>query len=150
MIMESSIGSIDFAPGENSRTLTIGVRGDDVPESDETFTVMLLARQEEDWNGSTSAQGVIRDDDHPMLMLLRPARRNGVFAFSAAYDDGFIPDSIDAQRFVVRSTRDFRTWRMEPEPLVERNGILHWEGGVEPEAESRFFQVVDKDHFAKE
>ena len=147
MFLESSLGSIDFAPGESSKLLTIDIQGDDVPESDERFTVMLLARAEEEQSGSMSARGVIRDDDHPKLEWIRYGWQNGIFSFSAARDDGTFLNSTDALQFVVRSTRDFRTWEIEPNPLVARNGNLQWESRVEPEGESRFFQIRERNSF---
>ena len=143
--LKSSLGTIDFAPGETTKTLTIGVKGDDIPEDDETFTVVLHTLPEADQIDMVTAQGMIRDDD-PFQILIHPARRDDVFAFSAAPNDGSFLDPPDVQRYVVRSTRDFRTWKTESEPLVSRDGILHWEDGSEQEATSRFFSSSGERH----
>lgn len=57
-------GTVSFAAGETSKTISISVAGDSVAEADETFTVTLQSAV----GGGltyTSAQGVIRDDDTP-------------------------------------------------------------------------------------
>jgi Ca2+-binding RTX toxin-like protein len=55
-------GSLMFAPGENSKTVTIKVFGELMPEADESFRVMLLNPANAVIIDPT-ANGVIRDDD---------------------------------------------------------------------------------------
>ena len=52
-------GSIAFAAGESSRTLTVNVRGDTQIEPDEGFLVTVSSPA----NGAASASGAIRNDD---------------------------------------------------------------------------------------
>ena len=144
-LLSSSLGRIDFAPGESSGILTIDVRADDDPEPDESFTVMLLVGNTDGWSGPFTARGIIRNDDHRVLKLIRPMHRNGTFSFSVALDDGTPLDSDDAQGFVVRSTRDFLTWRIERIALAEGNGVLHCEIAMEQGTGDRYFQVAARD-----
>lgn len=55
-------GSVDFAPGETSKVLTVSVVGDELREAHEGFTVTLTA-QSAVVLGTASAEGVIRADE---------------------------------------------------------------------------------------
>jgi hypothetical protein len=52
-------GSVTFAPGETSRTLTVNVQGDLVVEADETFTVTISAPAQSTGEQTTSNSGTI-------------------------------------------------------------------------------------------
>ncbi|WP_395708025.1 Calx-beta domain-containing protein [Reyranella sp.] len=52
-------GSVTFAPGETSRTLTVNIQGDLVVEADETFTVTISAPAQSTGNQTTSNTGTI-------------------------------------------------------------------------------------------
>ena len=56
-------GTVTFASGETTRTLTIDVSGDDVVEPDEGFTVMLANPSGEATLGTDSVPGNIQTDD---------------------------------------------------------------------------------------
>ncbi len=58
-------GSVAFAPGETSKTLTIDVRGDLEPEPDESFAVLLHVPSPSAGNrlNVITTEGVIRNDD---------------------------------------------------------------------------------------
>lgn len=55
-------GTVSFAPGQTSRTLTIPVAADDILESNERFAVTLSGASGATI-GTASAQGIIRNDD---------------------------------------------------------------------------------------
>jgi Ca2+-binding RTX toxin-like protein len=55
-------GTVSFAPGQTSRTLTIPVSADDLLESNERFAVTLSGASGATI-GTASAQGIIRNDD---------------------------------------------------------------------------------------
>ncbi|MYB29013.1 MAG: hypothetical protein F4X38_07720, partial [Acidimicrobiaceae bacterium] len=55
-------GTLRFAPGETSKTITVDVLDDDVHEPDETFTV-TLSNPTEASIGRATATGTIKDDD---------------------------------------------------------------------------------------
>jgi predicted extracellular nuclease/Ca2+-binding RTX toxin-like protein len=57
-------GSVSFADGETSKTITIEVQADDVVESDETFTVTLSAATGGATLGDASGLGTITNDDN--------------------------------------------------------------------------------------
>jgi uncharacterized repeat protein (TIGR01451 family) len=64
----ASSGTVTFAPGETSQTITVSVHGDTNPENDETFVVNLSNP-----SGATIADGqgigTIVDDDLPALSI---------------------------------------------------------------------------------
>ncbi|HET9767242.1 MAG TPA: Calx-beta domain-containing protein, partial [Thermoanaerobaculia bacterium] len=57
-------GTVSFAPGELSRTVTVNVLGDLLDEEDEAFT-LALANPQQVVLASTAATGTIVDDDAP-------------------------------------------------------------------------------------
>ncbi len=61
-------GTLTFAAGETSRTLSVNILGDLLFEPDETFTVTLSSTNPAVGFGTASAQGFIRNDD-PLTVL---------------------------------------------------------------------------------
>src|SRR5205814_1515086 len=59
---QAAIGTVTFAPGETSKTLTVLVNGDRVGEPDETFSVQLSNPSSAPFS-STPALGTIRNDE---------------------------------------------------------------------------------------
>jgi len=60
-------GTVHFAPGETERSVTIMVRGDDLPEGDERLVMTLIDDEgEEILFASRSATTIILNDDGPM------------------------------------------------------------------------------------
>ncbi|MDB5468113.1 MAG: hypothetical protein JWQ46_2875 [Phenylobacterium sp.] len=57
-------GSVTFAAGETSKTITVNVAGDTTVEPDETFTI-TLANATGATLGAATASGMITDDDTP-------------------------------------------------------------------------------------
>lgn len=55
-------GTLTFAPGETTKTISVPILGDTVPEPDETFTV-TLSNPTNATLGTTQAIGVIQNDD---------------------------------------------------------------------------------------
>jgi hypothetical protein len=70
---EAVSGTVTFAPGQTSRTITVPVVGDDAPEPNETFFVNL-SNATGGAIADAQGQGTITDDDAP----------TAAFAFSAA------------------------------------------------------------------
>jgi uncharacterized protein len=60
-------GTVNFADGQSSATITVNVSGDIVLESDETFTVTLSAPTNGATFGTATAIGTIQNDDVPPI-----------------------------------------------------------------------------------
>jgi Calx-beta domain/FG-GAP-like repeat/Bacterial Ig domain len=60
---QETSGTITFAPGETSKTITVAVRGDTKFETDQTFRVNLLEATNANLVQTISATGTIQDDD---------------------------------------------------------------------------------------
>ena len=58
----ASTGTVTFAPGETSKTVTIAVTGDKVPESDETVRLTLSAPTAATLGTSTATGTIVNDD----------------------------------------------------------------------------------------
>ncbi len=65
-------GTVSFAAGETSQTITVNVLGDSIVEADETFTVALAAPIGATL-GPAFATGTIRNDDVSLFSILPPA-----------------------------------------------------------------------------
>lgn len=57
-------GTVSFAAGETTRTITVSVKADAVAEADETFMVVLSALTNVRIGSPSSAVGTIRNDDY--------------------------------------------------------------------------------------
>ena len=62
-------GTVSFAAGETSKTITVNVAGDTVVEPDEGFTVTLSNPAASTTIGTASASGTIRNDDASQASL---------------------------------------------------------------------------------
>jgi hypothetical protein len=62
-------GTVTFAVGETSKTITVTVQGDTIPELDETFTVTLSGATNGAVITTASATGTITNDDIPGITL---------------------------------------------------------------------------------
>src|SRR5206468_3160364 len=60
-------GTLTFAPGQTSQTITVNVVGDTTVESDETFTVNLTGTGTA--NATATGTGTIQNDDSPTLSI---------------------------------------------------------------------------------
>jgi hypothetical protein len=56
-------GTLTFAPGETTKTITIEVKGDNKREADETFYVDLFGSSSNSWPGKSRGVGKILNDD---------------------------------------------------------------------------------------
>src|SRR5262249_56751645 len=63
----SASGTVTFAPGQTTQTITVNVTGDTTYEPDETFTVNLTGVSGGPTLGRSQATGTIRNDDLPTL-----------------------------------------------------------------------------------
>ena len=61
-------GTLTFAPGETSKTVSVPVQGDSTTEADETFTVVLSAATNAPMSRSVGT-ATIRNDDFPALSV---------------------------------------------------------------------------------
>ncbi len=68
-------GSVSFAAGETSKTVTVNVAGDTAVEADEGFTVTLSAPSTGSTLGTATAIGTIVNDDVPGTGMLSIARQ---------------------------------------------------------------------------
>ena len=94
-------GTITFNPGELTRTVTVQVAGDTAIEGDETFSV-VLGNPARATLGTTTAQGIIRNDDRPILRIAATEadRTEGTggttpFTFTVTRDVGTGASSVD-------------------------------------------------------
>ena len=80
-------GQISFAPGETSKTLTVNVSGDALPEEDEGFTVTLSSNSGAQITMGP-ANGTIRNDDQPTFVVtgLSPLGSGFVASFNASFN----------------------------------------------------------------
>ncbi|MEH1860615.1 MAG: Calx-beta domain-containing protein [Nostoc sp.] len=65
----SALGTITFNPGETSKTLSIGVVGDNKFEADETFSVNLLGATNAAIADSLGVASIINDDNQPTISI---------------------------------------------------------------------------------
>ncbi|MHC5743660.1 MAG: Calx-beta domain-containing protein [Nostoc sp.] len=65
----SAFGTITFNPGETSKTLSIGVVGDNKFETDETFSVNLLGATNAAIADSLAVATIINDDNQPTISI---------------------------------------------------------------------------------
>ncbi|MEH2370803.1 Calx-beta domain-containing protein [Nostoc sp.] len=65
----SALGTITFNPGETSKTLNIGVLGDNKFETDETFSVNLLGATNATIADSLAVATIINDDNQPTISI---------------------------------------------------------------------------------
>ncbi len=56
-------GTLTFAPGETTKTITIEVKGDDKKEADETFYLDLFGNSGNSWFTKSRGLGTILNDD---------------------------------------------------------------------------------------
>lgn len=97
-------GSVSFAAGETSRTITVSVSADAVIESDETFAVTLSAPIGATLGAARSAVGTIRNDDFPAVAITAVAADtvegtgsgSTAFTFTISRQPGFAGESTVA------------------------------------------------------
>ncbi len=70
-------GTVNFAAGETSQTLTIAVSGDVTPELDEGFTVTLSNATNGAAISTATANGTIRNDDGVLINLISEVQGSG-------------------------------------------------------------------------
>ena len=79
-------GTVSFAAGESSKVISIGVAGDTLVESNETFWVTLSHPAAGTILGTASAKGIIRNDDSSLSIAAtsadRPEGQSGSAAFT--------------------------------------------------------------------
>ncbi len=70
-------GTVSFAPGESSRTITIPVLADTLGESNERFAVTLATPSAGTSLATATAQGIIRNDDTSLALSASISRAEG-------------------------------------------------------------------------
>ena len=70
-------GTVNFAAGETSQTLTIAVSGDVAPELDESFTVTLSNATNGAAISTATANGTIRNDDGVLITKISEVQGSG-------------------------------------------------------------------------
>ncbi|WP_375443039.1 Calx-beta domain-containing protein, partial [uncultured Nostoc sp.] len=65
----SALGTIIFAPGETSKTISIGVIGDNTTETDETFAVNLSGATNATIADNLGVGTIINDDNQPSISI---------------------------------------------------------------------------------
>src|SRR6185436_15045629 len=66
---QASSGTLTFAPGDTSKTVSITVNGDTLVEPDETFLVNLSNPSTGTNLGGSQGVGTIPNDDQPSLVI---------------------------------------------------------------------------------
>ncbi|MBI3406979.1 MAG: DUF11 domain-containing protein [Planctomycetes bacterium] len=74
---QSSSGTLNFNPGDTSKTITVLVNGDAIFESNESFTVTLTNPQNATINTSTGAGTILNDDAPPTLAINNVSQNEG-------------------------------------------------------------------------
>ncbi len=67
--MEPTTGTVSFADGETSKTITMQIQSDLTPEPDETYTITLSAPTGGATLNDAVATGTITDDDSPRVTI---------------------------------------------------------------------------------
>ena len=70
-------GTVSFAPGESTRTITIPVLADTIGESNERFAVTLASPSAGTTLATATAQGIIRNDDTSLALSANISRAEG-------------------------------------------------------------------------
>jgi hypothetical protein len=81
-------GTVSFAAGETSKTITLNVSGDTVVESDEGFTVTLSGPTSGSVIGTASADGLIQNDDFAAIETAGATRLDRVANQFFLHDSG--------------------------------------------------------------
>ncbi len=100
-------GTLAFAAGETTHTISVSVQGDSTAELDEGFSVLLANPQGADL-GTSSAAGTIIDDDRPVLRVTVDPGGNLSLIENGAGQSDDVTVAYDSQRdeFVIASTVD--------------------------------------------
>jgi hypothetical protein len=147
---ESTSGTLTFAPGETSKTVTVPVVGDRAPEPNETFSVRL----------SSPSSGALADDfglgtiadDEPRITIsdvtLREGRRNKTTLFtftvtlSTAYDQPVTMSFQTANGTATTGDNDYvaRAGTLTFAPgETTRTITIEVKGDSKPEADESFY-----------
>ena len=81
-------GTVSFAAGETSKTITVNVAGDTVVEPDEGFAVTLSNPAANTTTGTATANGTIRDDDSasgPLITAIETSGQTRLYDVGDAY-----------------------------------------------------------------
>ena len=89
-------GSINFMPGETSKTIMVSIKGDSDIEADETL-ILNLSNPSIAISGSTSATGTITNDDNQTGGNTPPVTRILSSGYSYSRTRQFRGESIDAE-----------------------------------------------------
>lgn len=109
---EAGFGTVVFAPGQTSQTVTIGLLPDAVPEGRETFSIGLS-----NVNGASiadgQATGTIMDDD--------VGANNGAVGFISTSGNQFVDEAGQNIRLGAVNWYGMETTRFAPDGLDQRN-----------------------------
>ena len=100
----STSGSISFAAGEISKTITLNINGDNIAEPDETFSVLLSNPTGATLASSNASMTIVNDDGSATQaegVLYRCAKYNGTYFYTANPQEvQYIQDNyLDVIRF---------------------------------------------------
>ena len=120
---QARTGTVSFAPGERSKSITVSVIGDGVVEKDETITVRITA------TGApvlrSAAQGTITNDDNVGVATLSPAVAQSKPADVVPFEFGWVvPASKPDGTATNHHWRDLTTMRLR---LVDPGGRVAFE-----------------------
>ena len=80
-------GTITFAPGQTTRTFTVAVKGDLVPENEESFQAILTGGTNVSIFNANVAYGTIKDTDpNPTVSIANVSRAEGNPGMETQYD----------------------------------------------------------------
>ena len=96
---EAMRGTLRFAPGETTRTVSVATLDDALAEVAETFTLVLSSPAPEDF-GTRTATGTIIDNDHAWVMLA---------ASPASVPEGAGPTTVQVTAALEGARRDTAT-----------------------------------------
>lgn len=99
-------GSVTFAPGQTTQTITVLVNGDTTYEPDETFFVNLTGVAGGATLGRSSATGTIRNDDLPSLTIYNYTLAEGNAGTTSAYFTVYLSAASSQTVTVNYSTSD--------------------------------------------
>ncbi|MCF6325342.1 MAG: hypothetical protein L3J89_13655 [Gammaproteobacteria bacterium] len=130
----SKNGTLSFVPGETSKTVTVDVMGDTIPEQDETFSLTLSNPDNADLDNNVDGVATIVDDDTAITLPVIPVLQIGNISVSESDSSttaaafSITLSSISSNTVTVDYTTSDGT-AIASEDYVSKNGTLSFAPG---------------------
>ncbi len=130
----SNNGTLSFAPGETSKTVTVDVIGDTTPEQDETFSLTLSNPDNADLSNNANGVATIVDDDTAVTLPVIPVLQIENISITES-DSGTMAAAFNITLSIISSntvTVDYATsdgTATASEDYVSKSGALSFAPG---------------------